>query len=341
MEKYHSKAQRNLSKEYLSFNDVLIKPRFSDIIFDEIDISTTISENLILKIPIISSPMDTVCGSDMAIALGKIGGLGIIHRNQTIEDQVKEVKKVLRWTPVGAAVGLSGDFKNRVEKLVKNGVNIICIDYSMGHSKCAIETADYIKNKYQVEVITGNITTPEAIIDYFKKGIKVFRFGMSNSPICLSRTISGVGMPLFSALLDTRSLSLKKNIFMIADGGIKTSGDIVKALAAGAHAVMMGSMLAGVKESPGKTINIDGKLYKKYRGMGSLSAMKKGSYDRYNQQSFKSLHPEGVEKLVEYKGSVKDIIDNIIYGIKSAMLKTGVRNITELQNKTEFIKISH
>jgi len=189
-------------------------------------------------------------------------------------------------------------------------------------------------------VITGNITTQEAIIDYLKKGIRIFRFGMSNSPICLSRTISGVGMPLFSALLDIRSLSLKKNIFILADGGIRTSGDIVKALAAGAHAIMLGSMLVGAKESSGKTINIDGKLYKKYRGMGSLSAMKKGSCDRYNQQNSKSMHSEGIEKLVEYEGSVQDIVNKIIYGIKSAMLKVGAKNITDLQNKAEFIKIS-
>lgn len=341
MVKYHSKARRNLFKEYLSFNDVLIKPRFSDIIFDKIDISTTVSENFILKIPIIASPMDTVCGSDMAIALGKIGGLGIIHRNQTIEDQIKEVKKALRCAPVGAAVGLSDDFENKVEVLVKNGVSIICIDYSIGHSKRAIEAADYIKNKYQIDIITGNITTQEAIIDYLKKDIRVFRFGMSNSSICLSRTISGVGMPLFSALLDIRSLSSKKNIFIIADGGIRASGDIVKALAAGAHAVMLGSMLVGAKESPGAVIDIDGKLYKKYRGMGSLSAMKKGSCDRYNQQNFKSMHSEGIEKFVEYEGSVQDIVSEIVYGIKSAMLKVGAKNIIELQNKAEFIKISH
>lgn len=341
MKKYHSKAQRNLFKEYLSFDDVLIKPRFSSITFDEIDISTTISKDFILKIPIIASPMDSVCGSDMAIVLGKMGGLGIIHRNQTIESQTKEIRKVIIHSHVGGAVGISGDLKDRTEALVKAGASIICVDYSIGHSRQAIEAAKYINTKYHIEVITGNITTQEAIRDYFKNNIRVFRFGMSNSPICLSQKISGVGMPLFSAILDIKPLSLKeKNIFVVADGGIRSNGDIVKALAAGAHAVMLGSMLAGAKESPGKTIDIDGKLYKKYRGMGSLSAMKKGSYDRYNQQNFKSMHPEGIEKLVEYKGGVQNIVENIVYGIKSAMLKAGVRNIVELQSRTEFIRIS-
>ncbi|MFA6754140.1 MAG: guanosine monophosphate reductase [Candidatus Paceibacterota bacterium] len=341
MKKYHSKTQCNLFKEYLSFDDVLIKPRFSDIAFDEIDISITISKNFILKIPIIASPMDTVCGSDMAIALGKMGGLGIIHRNQTIESQIKEIKKVLKHSRVGGAVGISGDLKDRTKALAKAGASIICVDYSIGHSKQAIEAAKYIKTKYHIEVITGNITTQEAIQDYLKKNVRMFRFGISNSPICLSQKISGVGMPLFSAILNIKPLSLKeKNIFVIADGGIRSNGDIVKALAAGAHAVMLGSMLAGTRESPGKTINIDEKLYKKYRGMGSLSAMKKGSYNRYNQQNLKSMHPEGIEKLVEYRGSVQNIVENIVYGIKSAMLKIGVKNITELQKKTEFIRVS-
>jgi IMP dehydrogenase len=341
MKKYHSKTQHNLFKEYLSFDDVLIKPQFSSISFDEIDISTAISKNFILKIPIIASPMDTVCGSDMAITLGKMGGLGIIHRNQTIESQAKEIRKVLKHSYVGGSIGMSGDFKDRAKELVKTGASIICIDYSIGHSKQAIETAKYIKNKYHIEVITGNITTQEAIRDYLKKNIRVFRFGMSNSPICLSQKNSGIGMPLFSAILDIKPLSLKeKNMFVVADGGIRSSGDIVKALAAGAHAVMLGSMLAGTKESPGKTIDIDGKLYKKYRGMGSLSAMKKGSCDRYNQQNFKSMYHEGIEKLVEYNGSVQDIVENIVHGIKFAMLKTGAKNIVELQNRAEFIRIS-
>ncbi len=340
MKKCYPKNSHILFKEYLSFDDVLIKPHFSGITLKEIDLSTNVLGKFDLKIPIIASSMDTVCGWEMAVALGKLGGLGIIHRNQSIESQANEVKKVLKKEViVGAAVGLSNDFENRVKALTKTGANIICLDYSIGHSKCAIEAAKHIRNKYHCEVISGNITTREAIRDYLKNNIRIFRYGISNSPICISQQISGVGVPLFSALLDIKFFSLKENIFLIADGGIRTSGDIVKALAAGAHAVMLGSMLAGTKESPGKMINIKGKLYKQYRGMGSLSAIQKGSGDRYNQLDFNSIHPEGTETFLEYKGAVKNVIDDIVYGIKSAMLKIGAKNLSELKHNAEFIKI--
>lgn len=340
MKKSYPKNSCILAKEYLSFDDVLIKPRFSDITLKEIDLSTDVFGKFDLKIPIMASPMDTVCGSEMAVALGELGGLGIIHRNQSIEFQANEVKKsIKKGVIVGAAVGLSNDFEDRVKALAKAGANIICLDYSVGHSKCAIKAVKHIRDKYHCEVISGNITTCEAIQDYLKNNIRVFRYGISNSPVCISRQISGVGMPLFSALLDTKLFSLKENIFLIADGGIRTSGDIVKSLAAGAHAVMLGSMLAGTKESPGKIINIKGKLYKQYRGMGSLSAMQKGSGDRYNQLGFNSIHPEGIKTFIEYKGAVKNVIEDIVYGIKSAMLKIGAKNLSELKNNTEFIKI--
>lgn len=331
----------NMFKHYLDFEDVLIKPKFSDIEFDEIDISIAISKNIVLKIPVIASPMDTVCGADMAIAIGKLGGLGIIHRNQTIEAQVAEVKKSLNQNiPVGAAIGLADDFKKRVDELIKTGVNIVCIDYAIGHSKCEIEAIKYIKNKYDVEVMAGNVITEKAIKDYFKIGVRLFRFGSGSGSICISRSVTGVGIPQFSALLDVKSLAEKEKICVVADGGIRTGGDIVKALAAGAGAVMLGSMLAGTKESPGELINVGGKSCKQYRGMGSSASMKKGSSDRYNQQSSNIFHPEGIEKNIEYKGDVKNIIEDIIYGIKSGMLRVGAKNITCLRKKAEFIEVS-
>ena len=246
---------RNLKEEYLCFDDVLIKPKYSDIDISDIDLTTKLSDKVILKIPLIASPMDTVCGSILAIQLGKLGGMGIIHRNQTIESQVSEVKKVLKNNVlVGAAIGIADDTKKRLDALVKAGVNIICIDYSIGHSRKAMDLARFIKKKYKVPIISSSITTVEAVLDYKKIGICIFRFGISNSSICISKKISGVGMPLFSAILKTQTIANKKDIFLIADSGIKTSGDISKALAAGAGAVMLGSMISGTKETPGKTI---------------------------------------------------------------------------------------
>lgn len=330
-----------LKEEYLCFEDVLIKPMYSDFDISEIDLTTKISKEIVLKIPIIASPMDTVCGSDLAIELGKLGGLGIIHRNQTIKSQALEVKKVAgRKVLVGAAIGISEDTESRLKEIIKAGANIICIDYAIGHSKKAIDLALFIKNNYKIPVISSSITTIEAIIDYKNNGINIFRFGISNSPICVSKKISGVGMPLFSAILKTQNLKTKKDVFLIADSGIKTSGDISKALAAGAGAVMLGSMISGTKETPGKIIDKQGVLYKKYRGMGSVESMIKGSRDRYNQSNFIKLQPEGLNNLIQYKGHLKDVIDNIIYGLKTAMIKVGARNISEFQKKVEFIRIS-
>lgn len=327
-------------KRYLSFDDVSIKPCFSNISLNEIDLSTSIAENFNLKIPIIASPMDTVCGSEMAIAIGKIGGLGIIHRNQSIKSQKEEVRKTKKeGVLVGAAIGLSSDIKERIKEIVTGGVDIICLDYSVGHSRRAIEATKYIKKKYPCEVMSGNITTLEAIKDYYKNNITIYRYGISNSPVCLSRQISGVGVPLFSAIIETKKISFTKDIKIIADSGIRTSGDIVKALAAGANSVMLGSMLAGAKESLCDTIEINGKLYKKYRGMGSISSMKKGSKDRYNQNNDKLLQPEGREKLIKHNGNLGDILDGILYGVKSGMFKVGAKNIKELRERAEFIEV--
>lgn len=332
--------KQNILEEYLDFDDVLIKPRFSDIEFDDIDISIDISKKIRLKVPIIASPMDTICGYDMAITVGKLGGLGIIHRNQSIESQAEEVKKIANDSIlVGAAIGLSDDFKDRAEALIKAGAHILCVDYSIGHSKREFDAVKYLLEKYDIEVMAGNVVTEEAIKDYLKIGVRVFRFGSGGGSICTSRSVTGVGVPQISALLNVKLLTQKEGIFIVADGGVRTSGDVVKALAAGANAVMLGSMISGTRETPGKIINIDGKEYKQYRGMGSASSMIKGSSDRYNQEGLDNFQPEGIEKNVIYKGDVKDVIESIVYGVKSGMLRIGVKNIQELQEKAELIRI--
>lgn len=327
---------------FLNYDEVLIRPGYSDFALDDIDLSTKISEKISLRIPIISSPMDTVTGSHMAIKLGLLGGLGIIHRNQSINDQAAAIAECKHaGVIVGAAFGLSEETDTRIKALIKAGVDILCLDYAVGHSKQAIETLSNIKQKYTVDIIAGNIATEKAISDYVNRQINTFRFGMGAGSVCISRKISGVGIPQFSALEQIRTYSLRPDIYVIADGGIKSSGDIVKALAIGAKAVMLGSLLAGVEETSGITSEKNGKKFKLYRGMGSLSAMRAGSHDRYNQNSTQNNYqPEGIEQIIPHKGTLQDVIENLVYSMKTGLLKSGARDIETLQKTASFIKIN-
>lgn len=325
-------------KEYLSFDDVLIKPTYTEISsIEEIDISTRISKNILLKIPIIASPMDTVCGSELAIELGLMGGLGIIHRNQTIESQVDEIKKVKQHCIVGAAVGIE-DIK-RVEEVIKAGADILILDYAIGYSEKAFNFLKNIKNKYDIDVISASLTTEDVIKRYNKIKLNTFRFGISNGKACISRNISGVGMPLFSALLEI-SKKIKKNNFLIADSGIRDGGDISKSLAAGASAVMLGSLLSATFEALGNTVEVEGIKYKEYRGMGTKESMLNGSSDRYNQQNKTVFYPEGINMKLPIKGTVKEVVSELIYGIKTSMLKVNAKNLDEFRKKVNFIKVT-
>ncbi|MGD6858512.1 MAG: IMP dehydrogenase [Enterobacteriaceae bacterium] len=463
---------KNFIKEGLTFDDVLIEPRYSNILPKNVNLKSKLTKNININIPILSSAMDTVTESKMATALAKEGGIGFIHKNMSIENQVKEVCKVKKNSKyvikniicvnpytslleakqaiiknnslgcpvidknnnlvgiitnrdirscndfksnivksvmtqknnlitikevkekkfllnifklycikqiilidekfsfiglitkksiekidkissecidkkgklrIGAAVGVT-NFIERVDELVKAEIDIILIDASHGHSRNVINCIKKIRLKYDsLQIIGGNIATKEAAIDLRKAGVNAVKVGIGCGSICITRIVTGVGVPQISAIFNVAKALNKSDIPIIADGGIRFSGDIAKALSAGASCVMVGSMFAGTKESPGKLIKYKNKLFKSYRGMGSEGAMLKGSYDRYFQEFNKinKFVPEGVEGIVPYKGKLKDIIYQQTGGLRSCMGLIGCKNIKELHKKAKFIKISN
>ncbi|WP_281778058.1 IMP dehydrogenase, partial [Croceibacter atlanticus] len=299
-----------------------------------------------LKIPIISSAMDTVTESKMAIAIAKAGGIGVIHRNLDIKSQISEINKVKsKKLLVGAAVGAGPLEYKRAEAILKANVDLIVVDTAHGHTKKVGEIIRKIKKlkSNKTTLCAGNIATTEAAKFLIKLGAEVIKVGIGPGSICTTRLVAGIGVPQLSAILAVRKGVGRKKVSIIADGGIKFSGDISKALAAGADAVMIGSLFAGTNESPGKIIKKNGKLYKNFRGMGSIGAMNKGSADRYFQTKQKDTSkyvPEGVEGLVKYKGSVEKIIYRLIGGLKSSMGYLGKKKIINLRNKPKFVKIT-
>ena len=332
-------------KEALTFDDVTLTPRYSKVLPSDVSTKTFLSDELKLEIPIISSAMDTVTESKMAIALAKQGGIGVIHRNLTITQQISEIKKVKsKGLKVGAAVGTSESEFDRAKKILKHGVDLIVVDTAHGHSQKVADIILKIKkiNYNKTTLCAGNIATAEAAKFLCRLGVDVIKVGIGPGSICTTRLVAGIGVPQLSALLDVKR-GLNKKTKMISDGGIKFSGDIAKALAAGADAVMVGSMLAGTAEAPGKIIKKNGKLFKVFRGMGSVGAMNKGSADRYFQKKQKDSSkyvPEGVEGFVKYKGDVKSIIYKLVGGLKSSMGYLGSKNIIGLRNKPHFVKIT-
>ncbi len=332
--------------EYLTYDDVLLLPLYSDVTPSKTNVAAQLTKTIQLDIPIVASPMDTVCEAPLAIAIGKLGGYGIIHRNFSTDDQVAEVKTVLKaGVRVGAAVGVGADFADRVKALVAAGVPEICIDSAHGHTKHVIEAVQFIKKNYpEVDVIAGNVATYEGARALFEAGASAVKVGMGPGSICTTRVMSGMGVPQLSAVVEGVRAAKELGGYIIADGGIKNSGDIVKALAAGASTVMLGSLLAGTDEAPGDMIEVDGKLFKSYRGMGSIAAMKKGSAARYGQQyqagKPKQLVPEGVEGLVPHRGPLADHIHQLIGGLRAGMGYLGASTLPELQEKAQFIKIS-
>lgn len=451
----------------LTFDDVLILPGESSVLPHETDTSSYLTRKIKLSIPIVSAAMDTVTDSRMAIAMAQLGGIGIIHRNFSIEDQVKEVIKVKRFenimiddpvvvnlnesvenairlmeqngisglividdsrklagivtrrdiraskngdkvkdvmTPreriiyanegisieeareimlknrveklpivdnsfnikglitmkdmerirsndtsskdskgrlrVGAAVGTSDVDKERVYELVKAEVDVIVVDTAHGHSQRVREMVKYIKNKFNVEVIAGNIATYEGAKFLIDSGADAIKVGIGPGSICTTRVVTGVGVPQIFAILEASKIAHKENIPIIADGGIKYSGDIAKAIAAGASTVMLGSLLAGTEESPGEVIIYKGRSYKTYRGMGSLGAMMAGS-TRYPQGIPGKFVPEGIEGMVPFKGPLRETIFQLIGGLKASMGYVGAQNIKEFQQKAKFVRITN
>jgi len=456
-------------KEALTFDDVLLVPRYSEVIPSEVDVNTRLTKQIGLKIPLISAAMDTVTEAELAKAIAREGGIGIIHKNMSIDEQVYQVKIVKRtengiiddpvtispeisvgeaekimseykigglpvvdeegrllglvtnrdirfernlkkpvnelMTPfeklifaeegisleeardilhknkieklpiikknriltglitikdiksvvehpnasrdkkgrllVGAAVGTSDETFERVEKLINAGVDVIVVDTAHGHSKKVIDIVKMIKSKFhEIPVIAGNVATSEATEALIKVGADAVKVGIGPGSICTTRIVAGVGVPQLTAIFDCVEVAKKYDIPIIADGGIRFSGDIVKALAAGAESVMMGSIFAGTEEAPGEAILYQGRKYKAYRGMGSLGAMNKGSADRYFQKNYQKFIPEGVEGMVPYKGKVKDVVYQLIGGLKSGMGYIGAANLEQLREKAIFVKIS-
>ncbi|RPF73753.1 MAG: guanosine monophosphate reductase [Rickettsiales bacterium TMED289] len=333
-------------KEALTFDDVTLAPKYSSILPSEVNTSTILSKNLHLKIPLITSAMDTVTESRMAIAIAKHGGIGVIHRNLTIKKQILEIKKVKsRKLLVGAAVGAGDNEYERAKQILKNKVDLIVVDTAHGHTKKVGEIIKKIKKikPPSVSLCAGNVATPDAANYLIKLGVDIVKVGIGPGSICTTRLVAGIGVPQLSAILDVRNGVKKKKVGIIADGGIKFSGDIAKALAAGADAVMIGSLFAGTDEAPGKVIKKNGKFFKSFRGMGSIGAMNKGSADRYYQskQKDKSKYvPEGVEGFVKYKGKVNKIFYQLLGGLKSSMGYLGAKKIILLKNKPKFVKIT-
>lgn len=455
-------------KEGLTFDDVLLVPRKSDVFGKEIDISTELSSNIKLNIPFLSSAMDTVTEAALAIAIAREGGIGIIHKNMSVAQQAEEVDRVKRsesgvitnpffLTPehhvydaeelmakyrisgvpicdenrklvgiltnrdlrfvhdysikikdvmtkdnlvtapvgttlqqaevllqkhkieklplvdenytlkglitikdiekaiqfpnaakdkhgrllVGGAVGVSKDVMDRVAALVEAGVDMIVVDSAHGHHINILNTVKKIRSAYPDLVLcAGNVATGEGTKDLIEAGANIVKVGIGPGSICTTRVVAGIGVPQITAIYDCASVARKYNVPIIADGGIKYSGDVTKAIAAGASAVMIGSLFAGTDESPGESEIFQGRKFKVYRGMGSLGAMKEGSKDRYFQENESKLVPEGIEGRVPYKGPLADIIYQLIGGLRSGMGYCGAANIQSLINDTTFVRIT-
>ncbi len=454
-----------LVAEGITFDDVLLIPAKSDFVPSQADTRTQLTANIKINIPIVSAAMDTVTESALAIALAQEGGIGIIHKNLSIESQKREVAKVKRsengiildpvtvapsepvkkaWDlmneqnvsgipivdgkklvgiltrrdlkflkdynvqistvmtkdnlvtgpagttleqakeilqkhkieklllvnsggdlvglitmrdidrvqqypiaardkrgrlRVGAAVGVND--QERIEALIAAEVDVIVVDTAHGHSENVLETVKAIKSKYAIDVIAGNIATAEAAKDLIRAGADAIKVGIGPGAICTTRVISGVGVPQISAIIDCASVADKYNVPVIADGGIRQSGDITKAIAAGASSVMLGSLFAGLKESPGQLVIYKGRQFKEYRGMGSLGAMVKGSAERYGQEASRDkLVPEGVEGRVPYRGTLDDFVYQLVGGLRAGMGYCGARNIEELRRNGKFVRAS-
>ena len=454
----------------LTFDDVLLVPGYSEVHPRDVDTSTQLTRDIRLNVPVVSAAMDTVTESDLAIAIAREGGIGIVHKNLPVMEQVEEVDKVkrsesgmivnpitlppdvpigralelmekfrisgvpitegkrlvgiltnrdLRFAKspemkvtdimtkkdlvtapvgttleeaekilhthriekllivddhyhlrglitvkdiqkriayprackdhlgrlrVGAAIGVGADALGRVDELVKAGVDVVVIDSAHGHSKAVLETTRAVKQRHpSLGLIVGNVATAEGTRDLIRAGADNVKVGMGPGSACTTRVVAGVGVPQISAVMECAAEAAKAGVPIIADGGIKYSGDAVKALAAGAHSFMLGNLLAGTEESPGETLLLEGRTYKVYRGMGSLSAMSSGRGDRYFQEGVKDLKKlvaEGIEARVPYKGPVANVIYQLMGGLRAGMGYCGVTTIEDLRTKTRFVRIT-
>ena len=355
--------ETKFAKKGLTFDDVLLIPAESHVLPNEVKLDSKLAPNLQLHIPLISAGMDTVTEGNMAIAMAENGGLGVIHKNLSIEVQVEEVKKAKGKTVdpnlphpavddqgrllAAAAVGVTSDTFERAESLLEAGADAIVIDTAHGHSAGVLRKIKEIREHFpNATLIAGNVATGEGTAALFDAGVDVVKVGIGPGSICTTRIVAGVGVPQITAIYDAASVAQKYGKKIIADGSIKYSGDVVKALAAGGNAVMLGSMFSGTTEAPGTIFTNEGKQFKSYRGMGSVGAMSQqhGSSDRYFQggvNEANKLVPEGVEALVPYKGDVSNIIYQIDGGLRAGMGYVGAGTIKELIENSQFVQITN
>jgi len=324
-------------KKALTYDDINIVPKYSEVEHrDKIDISTQFTKKIKLDLPIVSSPMDTITELDMVIELDMLGGMGIIHRFMSIEKQSNMTNTLYTYNvKFGAAIGVTGDWFERAQELVKNGCNVLLIDVAHGHHKLVGEAIERIKNIQGVEVVAGSVATREAVQYLCEKGADAIRVGIGNGSLCETRIRTGVGIPQVTALLDCVSVADTYDCPTIADGGVRDIGDVCKGLACGADTVMLGSLLSGTKETPGSVEKIgewpNEQLYKKYRGSASLDS----KHDRGDDKNV-----EGNHTVIPYKGKVKRIIQDIQEGIRSSFSYVGANDISEFHSKVELIEVT-
>ncbi len=339
-----------------AYDDVLLVPQYSEVLPHETELTTELGAGLRLALPIIASAMDTVSEAELAIAVAQVGGLSVIHRNLPVAEQAEHVRRV-KAAPastgasatvdrsgrlrVGAAIGAGPDRQARVAALVEAGVDLLVIDTAHGHTRSVLAALSETRAAHpELPIAAGNVATPEATEALIRAGADLVKVGIGPGSICTTRVVAGVGVPQLTAVLDCAAVARERGRAIIADGGIRHSGDIVKALAAGAAGVMVGGLLAGADEAPGATVERDGKGYKAYRGMGSLGAMQAGSADRYFQNGSQKLVPEGVEGLVPRRGPVAGILYQLAGGLRSGMGYLGAKDLAALRERARFVQIT-
>jgi len=331
--------QERILREAITFDDVLLVPAYSEVLPREVSLKARFTRHITLDIPFISAAMDTVTEAPMALAMARAGGIGVIHKNMSAEAQAAEVGKVkAEGMRVAAGVGITADALDRVSKLVEAGVDAVVLDSAHGHSKGVTDKLKEIKAAFPgLDVVVGNIATAAAARDLVAAGADALKVGIGPGSICTTRIIAGVGVPQLTAIAEVAEAA--GGVPVIADGGLRYSGDIVKALAAGGDTVMCGSLFAGTDEAPGEKVEADGVWYKGYRGMGSVDAMKAGSADRYFQKDVKKLVPEGVVARVPCKGSVTEVIYQLSGGLRSGMGYVGAADLQAL-HRAQFVRVS-
>ncbi len=339
----------------LAFDDVSLVPAYSDVLPAEVSLQTVLVPGVRLHLPLASSAMDTVTEGALAIALARLGGIGIVHRNLPPGRQAEEVARVKHAEPTGpspatdaggrllvaAAVGTGEDRVARTEGLLEAGADVIVLDTAHGHSRRVLDAVSDTRRRWpEARVLGGNVVTAEGTVALIEAGAHGVKVGVGGGSICTTRVVAGVGVPQVSAVLEAAAAAAEHGVPVASDGGIRASGDIVKALAAGASSVMVGGLLAGTDEAPGERLEVAGRAVKAYRGMGSLAAMRAGSADRYGQSAGGKLVPEGVEACVPCRGPLADVVHQLMGGLRSGMGYCGCRTVDELRARPRFVRLT-